>query len=918
METSGLYLAAAVCASGVFALCWGGAFRLFRAVGVFVRGLPFIFALMGGGAFAGPGWWAVRGMSTADAPDDFAPLTTGQLKTLFLGAVREIEIYLPGGAGSEAWALADRFEAAGIGEVPDDFGPANLGQLKYLGSLVYRRLIEEGVVERYPWEVEEVEEEDDGGSSVYGGVFKGITVFGPGYEDQSSTAPRVVADDFAPANIGQAKYVFSFDLSADTDGNGIPDLADAAWYLRASADGTLWIWPGSLDSDGDGSSDWSEMSERRSSPWDFYDGERPVVEWRMPLAGAEDLSASGRGIGYVRAVDEPGGVFSRDVQVAVRHADGRPWGGAPLWLRMARWDADAELGAVIRDAGGERETVGSGSLAAKISTDGAGEGAFRFQFPDDAVYTLGWEMTAGRTMISGGRMESGTGGADGTWDVNRTLVLGDGMARYTVRVRDGAGNPVPFADLRMEISHASGVRFAEGRTDVHGNFEFEFRVIPRKDRCGRDFFGVSVKFECGRVAGVDYAGEEPTEELISEPVGRGVVMELIQPSSDDWVDGGVWHFFALFRVEVGGMYNPCTGETTLPEGVTIPSVSRVTGRVWNGFGEAAVIVDEGGGGDENQRLVGFTFSEPVRWEWHGENWMQMDVRIEVTFDERGKTVIEDYSAGSVKFPFHPSHECDVVYMLSGHPWDWIKFSRASWRVAGGWRLKEGSDAVGIFEDPDVLATPFYAEQPGTGVLELEVGGDVIWEKPICVKSVVPRSAWGAVPARTWEMATMDRIQGITFHHSSNKGDGPEEMRRIQLMQMKIGFFNFFRFKERFSDIAYHFLLDRSGQLYQGRELEANPGQLLGPFTVGSHVEKANTPAGIGVCMMADYDGPEVFTRERQQALEAALTAIARRYGVSGENILGHQERALSHTKCPGHVPMLRTIEIRKNVERNLK
>jgi hypothetical protein len=857
-------------------------------------------------------------MSTADAPDDFAPLTTGQLKTLFLGAVREIEIYLPGGAGADAWALAERFETGGIGEVSEDFSPANLGQLKYVGSLVYRRLIEEGVVQRYPWDADETEQTAPVAPYVYGGGLGSIVVFGEGYEEPMPAVARAVADDFAPANIGQAKYVFSFDLSADTDGNGIPDLADAAWYLRASAEGTLWIWPGSLDSDGDGTSDWSEMSERRSSPWDFYDGERPVVEWRMPLVGADDLSALGRGVGYLRAVEEPGGVFSRDVQVAVRHADGRPWGGAPLWLRLARWDGDAEIGAVIRDLGGEHAIAGSGSLAAKITTDSAGEGGFRFQFPDDAVYTLGWEITAGRTMISGGRMESGTGGAEGIWDVTRSLVLNEGVARYTVRVRDGAGYPVPFADLRMELDRAVGVRFAEGRTDRHGNFEFEFRVLPRRDRCGKEFFGISVRVECGRVAGLDFAGEEPTDVPLIQTTGGGVVMELIQPSSDDWVDGGVWHFFALFRVETAGTYNPCSGETTLPEGVTVPSVSRITGRVWNGLGEAAVIVDEGGGGDENQRLVGFTFSEPVRWEWHGENWMQMDVRIEVTFDERGKTVIEDHSGGSVQFPFRPNCECEVIHMLSGHPWDWMTFSRSAWRVAGGWRLKEGSDAVGIFEDPDVLSSPFYAEQPGTGVLELEVGGDVIWEKPISVMSVVPRSAWGAVPAKTWEMKTMDRIQGMTFHHSSNEGDGPQEMRRIQLMQMKIGFINFFRLKERFSDIGYHFVLDRSGQLYQGRELEANPGQLMGPFTLGSHVEKANTPAGIGVCMMADYEGAEIFTRERQRALEAALTAIARRYGVQGQDILGHQERALKHTECPGHVPLLRTIEIRKNVEKNLK
>jgi hypothetical protein len=791
--------------------------------------------------------------------------------------------------------------------------------LKYLGALIYRRLIEAHVVSRYPWEADEVESTEPDVPLFGGGGFGMVRVSGEGQEGSVPPVIPVLPDDFAPANIGQAKYVFSFDLAADTDGNGVPDLADAAWYLRASADGTLWIWPGSIDSDGDGTSDWMEMSERRSSPWDFYDGERPVLEWRMPLEEAEDLSALGRGAGYLRAVSEPGGVFSREVRVAVRHADGRSWGGAPVWLRMARWDGDAEIGAIVRDSGGEREVVGMGSLAAKMTTDEAGEGSFRFQFPDDAVFNLGWEISGGRTMISGGRMESGAGGSGGSWDVDRTLALRDGVGRYTVRVRDGAGNPVPFADLRMEFDRASGVRFAEGRTDAHGNFEFEFRVLPRKDRCGNDFYGIRVKIECGPVVGQDFAGEDPPDVPLITTAGSGVVMELIQPSPDDWVDGGVWHFFALFRVDVGGTYNPCSGEMTPPEGVMVPSISRVTGRVWNGLGEAAVVVDEGSSHSFHDRLVEFTFSEPVRWEWHGENWMQMDVRIEVDFDGKGKTLIEDYSAGSVKFPFHPSRcDCDVVYMLSGHPWDWMTFTHSSWRVAGGWRLKEGSDAVGIFEDPDVLSSPFYAEQPGTGVLELEVGGDVIWEKPICVLGVIPRSSWGAVPAKPWEMTTMDRITGMTFHHSSNKGDGPEEMRRMQLMQMKIGFFNKMRLKERFSDIAYHFVLDRSGQLYQGRDLEAKPGSLMGPFTVGSHVEKANTSAGIGVCMMADYDGPEVFTTERQRALEAALTAIARRYGVRGQDILGHQERALSHTECPGHVPMLRTIEIRKNVERNLQ
>jgi hypothetical protein len=926
METFVVVAAAACCAL----VEWG----LRRQAGLHRAALisACLWFVSGGMAMAWPGWWAVRGVSSPESADDFAPLVNGQLKTLFLGAVREIDVYLPGGAGSVAWAMADRFDQAGIGEAADDFAPSTLGQLKYLGSLIYRRLIDEGVVRGFPWEVDAGGEEEDltGGAAGVDLAWDGLGGWAGGVGGVDDVVDDVVkgwgggaipvfAEDFALANIGQAKFVFSFDLSADADGNGVPDLADQAWYLKASAEGFLWIWPGSLDSDGDGFPDWAEMSERRSSPWDYFNGERPVLEWEMPLEGAEDLSLTGRGTGYLRSAGVTGGRFSREVRVMVRHADGRPWGGAPLGLRMYRWDGAGEIAATVREVTGDRDAFGVGALSTRMSANESGEVAFRFSFPEDAVYAVGWEVAAGRAVVSGQRAEAGGGIGEGRWEVERRLILKDGVARYTVRVRDGSGNPVPFADMRMEVDRAIGMRFFEGRTDVHGNFECEFSVLPRKDRCGRDHYGVQVSVACGEAKGRDFAGEEPPDVVSINMAGRGVVLELLQPAAEDWVDGGVWEFQAFYRVEIGGEYDPCTGETTPPDGVVKPFIKRVSGKVWNGFGEAAELEDIGSGRELGDRMVRFRFLEPVRWEWEGENWMQMDARLEVQVEGGRTEVIGDYSAGAVRFPFHPmGFDCEVVHMLSGHPWDWVRFTRSSWRVSGGWRLREGSDEVGIFEDPEDLASPFYAQGSGDAVVELEVGGQVVWEKPIHVLGVVPRLEWGALPAKVAEMSTMDRIAGVTFHHSSNSGDGPMEMQRIQRMHMKVGWPYCFRFKERFSDIGYHFVLDRGGRLYQGRDLEGSPGRVYGPFTVGSHVQGANTVAGIGVCMMADYEGPEVFTRERQGLLEGALTGIARRYGVDAATILGHQERAMNGTDCPGHTPMLRTIEIRKNVEKNLK
>lgn len=88
----------------------------------------------------------------------------------------------------------------------NDFAPVNLGLLKNVAKPFYDRLISVRFSPNYPW-------------------------------TNASASP----DDYALANIGQVKQLFSFDLRAidpldDTDQNGLPDwdVTLASWCFRTA------------------------------------------------------------------------------------------------------------------------------------------------------------------------------------------------------------------------------------------------------------------------------------------------------------------------------------------------------------------------------------------------------------------------------------------------------------------------------------------------------------------------------------------------------------------------------------------------------------------------------------------------------------------------------------------------------------
>ena len=133
-----------------------------------------------------PAWWTDRNVIVTNAAgaNDFAPVNAGQVKWIAVKAYDELEQHLPGGAGPDLATVISGFSST------NNYCPVNVGQLKNLAKPFYDRLIAEDHTDSYPW-----------------------------------TATTSDDSDYAIANIGQVKQLFGFDLTKDTDQDGLPD-----WY----------------------------------------------------------------------------------------------------------------------------------------------------------------------------------------------------------------------------------------------------------------------------------------------------------------------------------------------------------------------------------------------------------------------------------------------------------------------------------------------------------------------------------------------------------------------------------------------------------------------------------------------------------------------------------------------------------------
>lgn len=154
-------------------------------------------------------------------------------------------------------------------------------------------------------------------------------------------------------------------------------------------------------------------------------------------------------------------------------------------------------------------------------------------------------------------------------------------------------------------------------------------------------------------------------------------------------------------------------------------------------------------------------------------------------------------------------------------------------------------------------------------------------------SIQPRAAWNAAQPLAHRLtAASGGWSRITIHHSAKyskeigaptSGNVAETLKDIQTVHMR---------DRGWGDIGYHFLIDPTGRIWQGRLLDWQ----------GAHAQGSNNVANIGICLLGDFNHERPDPRALE-SLERLTDALCERHKIAHNRVYGHQKFAA--TECPG-------------------
>ena len=197
--------------------------------------------------------------------------------------------------------------------------------------------------------------------------------------------------------------------------------------------------------------------------------------------------------------------------------------------------------------------------------------------------------------------------------------------------------------------------------------------------------------------------------------------------------------------------------------------------------------------------------------------------------------------------------------------------------------------------------PDLEEYPEGDVTRKQADNDL--PKPV----IISRTEWGARPP-THDYSPHPYYIKLTLHHAAgfsadNIDEGKEQLRAIQDLHQVV---------RGWSDIGYHFVVDKAGNIYQGR-----------PETViGAHVLDNNT-GNIGVCVLGCYHPPELYcgdwlTDSTTKSLVALYAWISGEYNYDPNVLKGHRDYPYNDTSCPGNNVYEKLSWFRDEIERYME
>jgi len=320
-----------------------------------------------------PAWWveqnvvpdAVDQTDPASIATNYQPALLGQAKHMAYQAYLAIEAQPGVSAGPTIETLFTDFST----DPADNYVPLLIGQLKFISQPFYQRFDELGI----PLSLIGFAPDSDG-------IF-------PWTDDLADDA------NYAPALLGQLKYVFSFDLSLSQDGDSIPDW----WEYKFGTDPSVDTDNSTSDADGDGRLDATEYAEH-TNPADYYDSALPNL-----------TLVSGDGQTIVS-----GATTSAPIVVRVADDSEAPLQNAPLEIALSPVQSGALQNATVPQVttlfgfltpatlANLQTAIGPQATTLAVRTDTAGEIALDFSAATDftGAVTIDFLARSGESQIT--------------------------------------------------------------------------------------------------------------------------------------------------------------------------------------------------------------------------------------------------------------------------------------------------------------------------------------------------------------------------------------------------------------------------------------------------------------------------------------------------------------------------------------
>ncbi len=148
--------------------------------------------------------------------------------------------------------------------------------------------------------------------------------------------------------------------------------------------------------------------------------------------------------------------------------------------------------------------------------------------------------------------------------------------------------------------------------------------------------------------------------------------------------------------------------------------------------------------------------------------------------------------------------------------------------------------------------------------------------------VLRRNEWAQEAPRTWLLREGGVYDRITVHH---QGGRQSVTRNKSAVAAEIDAIYGGHRRHRYGDIAYHFIVDYAGRVWEGRSLAYQ----------GAHVSRQNV-RNLGILVLGNFEeqSPSAASLE---TLETLVGALRSGFGVKKHRVYGHCD--IGSSVCPG-------------------